>query len=144
MKLIVYISEYSGSEAEIDQVLESITLKAKTNNPEYDVTGVLFYQNGKFVQIIEGEEESLNKLMKRIESDSRHSNIKYLVNEEIQNHAFKDWNMDSFNLSDKKNIDAEELEKIYDAYRKVALLSSDTLVLAYKTLLEEGVFSKDL
>ena len=144
MKLIVYISEYTGNEDDVDKVLESITLKAKKNNLECDVTGVLFYQNGKFVQIIEGEEESLNALMKRIESDSRHRNIKYLVKEDIQKHAFKDWNMDSFNLSDKKNIDGEELEKIYDAYRKVAMLSSDTLILAYKTLLEEGVFSKDL
>ena len=144
MKLIVYMSEYTGNEHDIDKVLESISLKSKTNNLEFDETGVLFYQNGKFVQIIEGEEESLNVLMKHIESDARHRNIKYLVNEDIQKHAFSDWNMDSFNLDDKKNIDGEELEKIYNAYRKVATLSSDTLVLAYKILLEEGVFSKEL
>ena len=144
MRLIVYISEFTGDKAKASEVLSSITETAKENNQKDDITGVLFYQNGKFIQIIEGEDEPLASIMKRIEADSRHTNLTYLVNEEVQSHGFEDWNMDAFNLSDSENIDTDELQKIYDAYRKITTLSGDTLALTYKALVEEGVFAEHL
>lgn len=87
MRLIVYISEYTGKASDVDRELTSIVKIAKANNARLEVTGVLFYQHGKFVQIIEGEDKPLSLLMKKIELDNRHKNISYLVDEVIDSHS---------------------------------------------------------
>ena len=108
MHAILYISDYAGKEAELDTVLLDICTKAKRNNPNHGITGVLFYHNGNFLQLIEGEKEELESLMSIVGKDTRHSNITRLIDETIEGRGFADWDMDTFNLDDKKTIDLPE------------------------------------
>lgn len=77
------------SENELLELLEF----ARINNKANDVTGVLLYSEGTFMQVLEGEKENIEKLFKIIELDSRHKNIIKLVNGTSQKRNFPDWPM---------------------------------------------------
>ena len=135
MHLIVYTSEFTLDDNKADIELSDIECKAKNCNPITEITGVLFYHKQRFVQIIEGERESLESLMTVLEKDNRHKNIERLVDQEINKRGFKQWNMDTFNLSKKGALNKSELEKITAAYNKNIEMDSAMLVTIYKYLL---------
>ena len=142
MHAIVYVSEYTKSDESINQDLNDITKIAKETNPTLDITGLLFYHNRKFLQIIEGEKESLEKLMVSIEKDPRHRNIERLIDEKAIRRSYKDWNMDSFNLSDHESLDLDKLKIINKIYKESWLLESEILIDFYKLMLQQEDLTK--
>lgn len=135
MELIAYTSEYCGAESEISAVLESIRRVAKPRNAERGITGVLFYDHGRFVQVLEGESDALETLMREIERDPRHRNIKYLLKTEIKARELPNWNMDTFNLTDKRVLKEATLVKIRDIYLETLKPKSSTFIAILKDLL---------
>ena len=73
--------------------LFKILLAARSGNASLDVTGLLVFVNGIFLQILEGEREVLFTLMKKISSDPRHSNVKVLREMEVDQRRFPSWRM---------------------------------------------------
>lgn len=136
MHLIVYTSEVVAGMGHIDHVLADIVGKAKLNNPRLGITGLLFYHNGRFLQIIEGRKDALERLMAAIEKDPRHRNMERLVDESIYQRSFEQWNMDSLNLSDSQAINIRELRSIRDAFLKTMKADTGMLAYFYKTMLE--------
>jgi hypothetical protein len=143
MHLIIYTSKYVGREKDIDEVLTDIVKKSKVNNLEFDITGLLFYHNGRFIQVLEGDRDSLEGLMSILEKDERHENIQRIVDQTIKKRAFKEWSMDSLHLSEDTIIDPDELIRIRDAYKKHLLVDSRLMVELYKAMLAMGVMSQD-
>ena len=143
MHLIIYTSKYVGREEDIDDVLADIVTRSKINNLEFDITGLLFYHNGRFIQVLEGDRDSLEGLMSILEKDGRHQNIQRIVDQTIKKRAFKEWNMDSLNLSEDATIDPDELIRIRDAYKKHLLVDSRLMVELYKAMLAMGTMSQD-
>ena len=64
---------------------------ARAFNQKNGVTGILFYDNQQFGQIIEGERASIMKVWKRIQEDKRHHRIELLEIREISERSFSDW-----------------------------------------------------
>jgi hypothetical protein len=91
VRQVLYVS--SGvkkfTDAEIDEILE----KARLNNTDSGVTGVLFYLEGNFLQLLEGEEAVLAETYARIKSDSRHRGLTQLISETVDERSFPDWKM---------------------------------------------------
>ena len=143
MHLIIYTSEYIGREEDIDDVLADIVTRSKINNLEFDITGLLFYHNGRFIQVLEGDRDSLEGLMSILEKDGRHQNIQRIVDQTIKKRAFEEWSMDSLNLSEDATIDPDELIRIRDAYKKHLLVDSRLMVELYKAMLAMGTMSQD-
>ena len=143
MHLIIYTSKYAGREEDIDDVLADIVTRSKINNLEFDITGLLFYHNGRFIQVLEGGRDSLEGLMSILEKDGRHQNIQRVVDQTIKKRAFQEWNMDSLNLSEDATIDPDELIRIRDAYKKHLLVDSRLMVELYKAMLAMGTMSRD-
>ena len=135
MHFIVYTSEYIGKEEDINPVLDDIVKKSKINNPEYGITGLLFYHKQRFIKVLEGERDALEGLMSILEKDNRHTNIQRIFDQPIKKRGFEDWNMDSLNLSEGQDIDPDELIRIRDAYKKHLLVDSRLLVDFYKAML---------
>ena len=135
MHFIVYTSEYTGREEDINTVLDDIVKKSKIYNPEHGITGLLFYHNRRFIQVLEGEKDSLEGLISILENDNRHNNIQRILDQEIKKRGFMDWNMDSLNLSEDQDIDPDKLIRIRDAYKKHLLVDSKFLVEFYKAML---------
>jgi hypothetical protein len=71
--------------------LNSILLTAVHQNKRNGVTGALLFENGHFVQILEGEEEAVRTTMAHIERDKRHRNIRTLAVTSITARAFDSW-----------------------------------------------------
>lgn len=77
------------SPLEVGNILEA----CRTNNTALDVTGMLFFGNGYFLQCLEGSRAHVNIIYTRISMDTRHTNIQILEFKEIGNRYFENWTM---------------------------------------------------
>ena len=143
MHLIIYTSKYVGKPEDINDVLADIVIRSEINNLNFGITGLLFYQNGRFIQVLEGERDSLEGLMSILEKDDRHENINRIVDESIKKRAFQEWSMDSLNLSEDATIDPDELIRIRDAYKKILHVDSKLMVELYKAMLSMGTMRQE-
>ena len=73
--------------------LEQILVDARSGNEARDVTGALIYVDGVFLQILEGERETVKELVASIGGDVRHAAMKVFHEAEIPERAFDDWRM---------------------------------------------------
>ena len=64
---------------------------ARAFNQEHGITGILFYDNQQFGQIIEGERSNIMKVWKRIQEDKRHHRIELLEIREITERTYPEW-----------------------------------------------------
>lgn len=108
-QLYCYISDYTQDLKGINGILRDISQTAKKRNPTLAITGVLFFHQGRFLQIIEGPHNYIEYLMERIQLDPRHKNIKTILDKEVNKRGFPDWNMDVFHLSEEEQISEEML-----------------------------------
>ena len=136
MHLIVYISKYTGAPDKIDSVLSDITSISVANNDQLGITGLLFFHEGHFLQLIEGRQEAIESLMSKLERDPRHRDIHRLVDEEISGRSFEEWKMDSFNLSNIDKLDLDSMKTILDVYKRNYTMDAGDLILFFKLALE--------
>lgn len=139
MHMIAYISELADRNADIEALLSQIISSSQRENKKQSITGVLFYVDGKFLQIIEGEESSLRRLLDRIRQDNRHANIEYLIDTEVESRGFSEWSMEMFHLNSGKKFDARTLHTLTKYFRQTLAPRSNTLAYYYKTLLAQPV-----
>jgi hypothetical protein len=66
---------------------------AKKYNSENKITGCLLYYKYQFIQILEGEEETIEKLYAKIKQDKKHFNVNLLYRNEISERIFLQWSM---------------------------------------------------
>jgi hypothetical protein len=64
---------------------------ARAFNQKHGITGILFYDNQQFGQIIEGERANIMKVWKRIQEDERHHRIELLEIREITQRTYPEW-----------------------------------------------------
>lgn len=75
--------------AEIDGLLE----RARTRNEALGVTGALLHYSGRFMQVLEGEPESVEGCFRRILDDVRHAGVRRLHAAPIEAPRFVQWSM---------------------------------------------------
>lgn len=73
--------------------LEKILVDARAGNEAHNVTGALVYVDGVFLQILEGDKDTVFKLMSSIGKDTRHSSVKVFHEAQINERAFGSWRM---------------------------------------------------
>ena len=74
--------------------LNHILAAARQRNLSQGITGMLFYYRGEFVQILEGEKESVeNVYAKFIGPDSRHTALNKVCENTISHRSFNKWSM---------------------------------------------------
>ncbi len=64
---------------------------ARAFNQKNSITGILFYDNQQFGQVIEGERANIMKAWKRIQDDKRHHRIDLLEIREIEQRTYPEW-----------------------------------------------------
>jgi hypothetical protein len=80
------------------QQLVEILDKSIENNKKTDITGMLLYKSGNFMQYIEGPKDNILKLMEVIGEDDRHNTIIEIMSGEISTRNFADWSMGFYNM----------------------------------------------
>jgi len=74
--------------------LDHILASARRRNVAVNITGVLLYYRGEFVQILEGETESVfNMYEKFIGTDPRHTALNNVYQNTISHRSFSEWSM---------------------------------------------------
>lgn len=91
MHRLIYVSSATSriSEAEITDILKV----SRRNNARQGLTGVMIYHEGSFFQILEGEEDIVEGLFRRIAGDERHHGVIRLLSTSVASRAFPDWQM---------------------------------------------------
>ncbi|MDO6718949.1 BLUF domain-containing protein [Psychrosphaera sp. 1_MG-2023] len=122
LRVIVYVSELTSDVAIIDKTLKDIITSANRFNEEHKIYGALFYHNQRFLQLIEGEHDKLSLLMDKLYADTRHTNLKVVVDAPIGVRTYEDWTLDLFNLNENQKIDFDHIitiKKMFDAQCKM-------------------------
>ena len=128
----------SGATRELKDVeLARLLLAARSANAARDVSGILLYDAGSFMQVLEGERDVVQAVYERIKKDPRHTRVRILLQRPVENRQFRDWSM---GFVDVKQI-AERLPGYSDflaAHRLAA--PADTLVMNVLNNFSEGQF----
>ena len=103
MYFLVYAS--SATKPFNEQELIELLNVSRRNNEKAEITGMLLYRDGNFMQYLEGPKENVLTSMTRISNDSRHHGIITLLQKETPIREFSDWAMGF------KSLNAETLEQ---------------------------------
>jgi len=66
---------------------------ARGKNLPLGITGMLVYEDGSFLQLLEGKSDAVRALFARVQADRRHTAVTKLVEEPIEAPTFADWSM---------------------------------------------------
>ncbi len=73
--------------------VDAILKKARMFNPSQQLTGVLLFRAGIFLQLLEGDKEKVHALYQKIKKDSRHRNVFTIFENTAQQRIFRNWSM---------------------------------------------------
>lgn len=88
---ISYVS--AASEPFDDGRLNDLLAQSRRSNHEHDLTGMLLYRRGRFFQVLEGPQDAVDELMMKIRRDPRHTGVRVLLSEHIDERRFTEWTM---------------------------------------------------
>lgn len=88
---LTYKSVATASPSATD--LDALTTKARARNRQMNVTGMLLYEDGCFLQTLEGPPEKLDALWSSIKEDGRHDHIEVLSEHIAPARLFSDWDL---------------------------------------------------
>lgn len=95
-----------------DAALQNIVSVSRDKNEKLDVTGMLLYLDKTFLQVLEGESEIIEALIRKIARDSRHHQITLIRKGRIEERMFSDWTM-GFNYVSTDDLEHFEANKPY-------------------------------
>lgn len=103
-----------------DDDLKFLMKYAREKNKRLELTGLLLYDKGTFLQILEGPEESIDSMISDISSDSRHENMDIVFrNDKLYEREFANWRMGLQILGSYNNNDYAQLDnRIKDLLNK--------------------------
>ncbi|OUY07561.1 BLUF domain-containing protein [Acinetobacter populi] len=91
---LLYVSKAQQAWQTLDPVLMDIISEAVAFNSENNITGVLYYGHGFFVQCLEGDKPVVEHLFyQKILKDPRHHHCEILYAEDIDTLLFDQWSM---------------------------------------------------
>lgn len=110
---LTYVSfeAYPMTEADLLKILDT----AHQFNPTQNITGMLLFRNGYFIQALEGEETAVDTLYEKIAADPRHRNVMLVAREATTKRSFGNWAMGFKNLHD---LDLSQHEDYIDLLKQ--------------------------
>lgn len=98
---LTYLSTPAGSISNDDLI--DILETARLNNASLGVSGMLLYTGDGFVQVLEGEENVVDDLVKLIKKDPRHKDFRIVERKQIETRDYAEWTM-GFKRVEKKDL----------------------------------------
>lgn len=114
MFYLIYVS--SATKLMNDEELLFLLNQSRDNNLKLNITGMLLYKSGNFMQMLEGEKQTVLELFETIKKDERHKDVYTILTGDIEKRNFEDWSMGFCNM-DKTGGEAQ-----YNVYIKQNLL----------------------
>jgi hypothetical protein len=91
MRQLLYISNTSADFPQ--SALDDILAVSRHKNAARDVTGMLLYLDGAFLQVLEGPNDPVEEIYTRICRDERHWDVQTLLDSADAPRAFAEWSM---------------------------------------------------
>lgn len=98
-ELIMLVYTSVATRPMTEQGLISILEVSRRNNAADEITGLLLYHNGNFMQVLEGPRANVEHTYQRIARDKRHHYVVTLLKQRITERAFSAWRMSFVNLN---------------------------------------------
>lgn len=95
---ILYVSK--ATEQLDSKTINDIVSAANVYNSRNNISGILMFRAGIFLQLLEGEKSQIEALFAKIEKDPRHSNIVRIFSIEENERLFPIWAMAFHEVSD--------------------------------------------
>lgn len=105
---------YRSYAKDLDAIdIARILNKSQANNSKTGVTGLLLYRQNTFIQLLEGEEQTVKETYNKIIKDSRHSDVKILIESKSSLRIAPEWSM-NYVESISENISIKSLFEIFE------------------------------
>ena len=88
---LLYVSV--ATEAMCDDDLGRIEASSLTFNALNGITGLLCFDGARFIQLLEGREQLVERLLERLKIDPRHKDLETLYGQPIQYKSYGEWAM---------------------------------------------------
>lgn len=95
---LVYLSRITSTGLSNASTLNDIAEVASKHNKADNITGILCYGNGYFLQCVEGSEQALTNLKNRLIMDDRHKDLTILDFSALEDRRFAGWSLRSITL----------------------------------------------
>ena len=101
MYYLIYLSAGTNwfSQTELEELLR-VSIE---NNRRQNITGLLLYAEGIFIQMLEGEDEAVKQAYRKISRDQRHKGITPIAEGPTETRFFPDWAMGFKTIGSIKN-----------------------------------------
>jgi hypothetical protein len=109
---IVYVSTATKLYEEED--LEQILLESRNWNRKVDLTGLLLYKDGNFMQFLEGPKKDVLEILAKIRSDRRHHSMIIILQQENREREFDSWSMGFVRLHAKDHPAPEGFTDLWE------------------------------
>jgi hypothetical protein len=96
--LINLIYASSATRLMNEEDLLAILKKSHENNGQLNITGMLLYRGGNFLQVLEGEEKVVDERFKVIMGDPRHHQVTLMLKRPVPKRQFEKWEMGFTNI----------------------------------------------
>lgn len=106
-----------------DADLAALLAQSRTANERNDVTGMLLFRNGYFLQLLEGPDAAVRAKMATIKNDTRHTKVTMLLEELVEERQFPEWTMAFVPTSE---ADLDEVPGYRSTFHDVEAVSTET------------------
>jgi len=91
------------------QLREILTI-ARQRNKASNISGMLLYKNGRFMQLLEGPKDAVRSLMDKVILDQRHQDLMILEEDFEDQRQFPDWAMAFKCMDDSALLDDQSMQ----------------------------------
>ena len=100
---MIQLTYVSRAATEITAIeLLAILAASRSHNRDAEITGMLVFGNGTFLQTLEGDSEAVEHLFEKIARDPRHADLDVLRRREIGSRRYSEWSMGFVRLTDHR------------------------------------------
>jgi len=110
----VYISESTNPDPALISLAE-ILAASDRNNRRDGLTGALLVSGGRFLQVLEGAQQDLTRMLAKLEHDPRHRNMKVLSRTRVDHRMFGQWTMVASRISPAQQPKMMEIIHLSDS-----------------------------
>ena len=140
---LCYASTRSEHQNDLLQEISDILATARQFNAAQHINGVLYYAEGHFFQCLEGQKSDIDALYAKLEKDPRHTDLKVLSIEPIQQVGFVSWEMKYAQIDQEVRafLKNHQLGK-FDPYRFSPEMTAELVAVLQKA--DEGLSDAEL
>ncbi len=123
VRQLVYLSNARPGLEDGD--IENILTTSRRNNGARDVTGLLLFSDGVFIQALEGIPAKIESMFQMISADQRHDQLDVLFDGTVPGRTFAAWAMAYIETSPEEMGQWSGADRALNRAEALALLSDD-------------------